>query len=206
MGDLRGRSGRRFVVLLTGHVDATLEGARLAVRATMGEVAPDDAWIAMTDVEHRGDDFRSELVRLLSTTIITPIDREDMYRISTSIDDVLDNLRDFMRECDLFVVLERHRLTPVLEAITLATEALRSAIEVIAVRPQEITRRAVIAKRAGNEIRRQYELQLAELFVGEVTMEVLKQRELLRRLDVVGLRLGEAANALSDAAVKRSEG
>jgi len=34
-------------------------------------------------------------------------------------------------------------------------------------------------------------------------MEVLKSRELLRRLDVVGLRLNEAADVLSDAAVKR---
>ena len=34
-------------------------------------------------------------------------------------------------------------------------------------------------------------------------MEVLKCRELLRRLDVVGLRLNEAADRLSDAAVKR---
>ena len=37
-------------------------------------------------------------------------------------------------------------------------------------------------------------------------MEVLKVREVLRRLDVVGLRIGEATDALSDAAVKRSAG
>ena len=34
-------------------------------------------------------------------------------------------------------------------------------------------------------------------------MEVIKAREILRRLDVVGLRLNEAADVLSDAAVKR---
>ena len=33
-------------------------------------------------------------------------------------------------------------------------------------------------------------------------MDVLKCRELLRRLDVVGLRLNEAADVLADAAVK----
>jgi hypothetical protein len=33
----------------------------------------------------------------------------------------------------------------------------------------------------------------------------MKARDLLRRLDVVGLRLNEAADALADAAVKRSE-
>jgi predicted nucleic acid-binding protein len=38
---------------------------------------------------------------------------------------------------------------------------------------------------------------------GELRMGVLKEREALRRLDVVGLRLGEAADALSDAAMKQ---
>jgi uncharacterized protein len=38
----------------------------------------------------------------------------------------------------------------------------------------------------------------------EVTTEVLRRRELLRRVDVTGLRLAEAADALSDGAVKRS--
>jgi len=35
-------------------------------------------------------------------------------------------------------------------------------------------------------------------------MKVMKLRDLIRRIDVVGLRIGEAADALSDAAVKRS--
>lgn len=39
----------------------------------------------------------------------------------------------------------------------------------------------------------------------EVTPQMLKRRELLRRLDVVGLRLGEAADALADGAVKHSQ-
>jgi hypothetical protein len=39
---------------------------------------------------------------------------------------------------------------------------------------------------------------------GPVTAATLRRRELLRRVDVIGLRLGEAANALADGAVKRS--
>jgi hypothetical protein len=45
---------------------------------------------------------------------------------------------------------------------------------------------------------------VASLFEQEVSTELLKRRELLRRLDVVGLRLGECADALSDAMLKRS--
>ena len=62
---------------------------------------------------------------------------------------------------------------------------------------------ALRSKKAANEIRRLYDVRLARLFRGELTAEVLKSRELLRRLDVVGLRLNEAGDVLSDAAIKR---
>ena len=55
-------------------------------------------------------------------------------------------------------------------------------------------------------MRRSCDAALAELFGGELVTEVLRVREVLRRLDVVGLRVAEAADALSDAAVKRSAG
>ena len=64
--------------------------------------------------------------------------------------------------------------------------------------------KAVLAsKKSANEIRRQYDVELARLFRGKLTIDVVKSRELLRRLDVVGLRLNEAADRLSDAAIKR---
>ena len=38
----------------------------------------------------------------LAGVLVTPVDREDLFRLSRSIDDVLDNLRDFVREWDLY--------------------------------------------------------------------------------------------------------
>ncbi|MEK7839505.1 MAG: DUF47 family protein, partial [candidate division NC10 bacterium] len=42
------------------------------------------------DLEHAGDTLTHELVRRLNTTFITPIDREDIYALSSRLDDVLD--------------------------------------------------------------------------------------------------------------------
>lgn len=204
--ELRGRSSRRFVELLVGHVDATLDGARLVERAARGDIGWPAARFAMREVEHSGDEFRESLIVELATTIITPIDREDLFRVSRSIDDVLDNLRDVVRLCDLFELRDAAVMVPVLETIVAAVGALREAIVAIVDAPRQITARASLVKKAGNRIRRAYDAALAELFRGELRMEVLKDREVLRRLDVVGLRLGEAADALSDAAVKRTGG
>ena len=203
IGELRGRSGHRLVDLLIGHVGTTVEGARLVERAARGETSWTDARVSMRDVEHRGDQYRESLIAELASAIITPIDREDLFRVSRSIDDVLDNLRDVVRLCDLFQIEAAPVMVPILETIVRAVETLREAISIVVDTPGEITTRASLVKKSGNKIRRAYDAALADLFRGELRMEVLKQREALRRLDVVGLRLGEAADALSDAAMKR---
>jgi uncharacterized protein len=160
----------------------------------------------MVEVEHGGDELRRALILELSTAIVPPIDREDLFRVSRSIDDVLDNLRDFLRECDLFAVQNGAAMLPTVQAIREAVVPLRAAIVLIEDAPRRINAQSLVAHKAANQVRRSYDAALAELFRGPLTMEVLKVREVLRRLDVVGLRIGEAADALSDAAVKRSAG
>jgi predicted phosphate transport protein (TIGR00153 family) len=44
----------------------------------------------MHDIEHEGDTLAHEIVDLLNRTFITPIDREDIYALSNTLDDVLD--------------------------------------------------------------------------------------------------------------------
>lgn len=201
--DLSGRSDAIFVGHLTGQVDATLEGLALALDTVRGgdsSVARD----RMGDIEHEGDDRRGDLVDALAQALTTPIDREDLFRLSRSIDDVLDNLRDFTRELDLFHPDDQDAFAPLLEALTDGTTALRVAVAALGDDPTQITSAAKNAKRHSNELRRLYQRALAELYGGELSMDTLKRRDLLRRLDVVGLRLDEAADALADGAMKRS--
>jgi hypothetical protein len=67
----------------------------------------------------------------------------------------------------------------------------------------EAAEAALAAHKRTGRVRHLYAQGLAELLSGEVTAPVLKRRELLRRLDVVGLRLAECADALADAMLKR---
>jgi hypothetical protein len=55
-----------------------------------------------------------------------------------------------------------------------------------------------------NDIRQRYQTAMQAILDEPLSTETLKRRELLRRLDVVGLRIREAADALADGAVKRS--
>ena len=175
---------------------------RLARSVAEGRVDPADARARITEVEHRGDTMRAELVSRLAGVLVAPIDHEDLFRLSRSIDDVLDNLRDFVRAWDLYGMEEEADFVSLLDATARGVRDLRVAVQAVAEDPRDMNR-ALASKKSANEIRRLYDVELGRLFRGRPTMEVVKCRELLRRLDVVGLRLNEAADRLSDAAIKR---
>jgi len=44
----------------------------------------------LKEVEHKGDDFTHAVMTKLNQTFITPFDREDIHRLASSLDDVLD--------------------------------------------------------------------------------------------------------------------
>src|ERR1041384_3155908 len=44
----------------------------------------------LKEIEHRGDDMTHAIITKLNQTFITPFDREDIHRLASSLDDVLD--------------------------------------------------------------------------------------------------------------------
>ena len=202
--DLSGRTQHLFTELLVEQLDATIEAGRLVDEVVRGHLDVPAARAAMTRVEHAGDSKRAQLIYELSRCLTTPIDREDIFRLSRSVDDVLDNLRDFLREAELFEPVNlqpfRRVLPPILEALT----CLRTASAALVKLSPEISLQTLAARKASNSIRKEYEIVLAGGFTNSADSEVLKQRELVRRLDVVGLRIAEAANALADGYIKRA--
>lgn len=202
--ELMGRSDGELVACVEGQIGATLAGARLALDAVAGRVSTATARAEMASIEHAGDQERGRLIGQLARALMTPVDREDLFRLSRSIDDVLDNLRDFIREFDLLAVDGCTTCGEIIEAIVDGVQVLGDAVGDLVERPEQVTRGALAAKKRGNTIRRLYQTAVASLFEEELSIDMLKRRELLRRLDVVGLRLGEAADALADGAMKRS--
>jgi uncharacterized protein len=201
--DLTGRADRDFATVLKAQVDAAVEAADVALAATR-HLDPATARDRMIDIEHAGDEHRAELIDRLSLSLTSPIDREDLYRLSRSLDDVLDNLRDFSRELDLFSPVPGDAFAPLLSSLRAGMETMSEAVTQLIDDPREVARLCRAAKKHRNELRLHYQHALAELYAGDLSIDTMKVRDLLRRLDVAGLRLGEAADALVDGAMKRS--
>lgn len=203
VAELSGSVETALVERLRGQVAAAADGGTVARLAAVGGSDRAELDSRVRTVERAGDDERARLVDLLSMALMTPFDREDLFRISRSLDDVLDNLRDFVREVGLFGVSDE-RFVTILDAVDDCLGELDGAVAAIRGDNADVVAHALRASKAGNRVRQRYQEALADLLSAEeVTPELLKHRELLRRLDVVGLRLNEAADALADGAVKR---
>ncbi|WP_327590056.1 DUF47 family protein [Nonomuraea sp. NBC_00507] len=200
---MAGRMDSAVTEALLGQLNATKEGAWLAMAMIGGEVGRTGAHEQMRSIEHLGDEERARLIDELKTALVTPIDPEDLFRLSRSIDDVLDSLRDFVRESHLYRVPDQIRFSPLLDQVIVGIDALESAVRGLAARTAGVAADALEAKKAGGAIRRMYQYEISRIFSGELTADVMKERELVRRLEIVGMAIGDAADAIADGAMKR---
>src|SRR4051795_11440944 len=86
---------REFYDLYNQAASNNVAIARLLVRLL--ESFPNDRDTLARDIkesEHEGDRLTHEVVDLLNRTFVTPFDRDDMYRLSTALDDVCDFVDD----------------------------------------------------------------------------------------------------------------
>ncbi len=202
--ELTGRSDGVLVGYLVDQLEATTEAVDTLRAVAAGQLPTAEGRARVGELEGVGDAARRALIHDLSRTLAAPIDREDLFRLSRSVDDVLDNLRDLAREFDLFEVPGEPLMAEPLANIADGVTALRDAVQCLLDEPEHAALRAAEAKK--NDVRASYQRALAELLADgrPVTPELLRRRELLRRVDLTGLRLAEAADALADGAIKRS--
>lgn len=204
------RNDRDFVALLGAQIDTCIEAVTL-IRDLVA-VAPDRQAPSLRDqvgvLERKGDRERARLVVGIGRVIATPIDREDLYRLSRGIDDILDALRDFSRGWELLGARPEDAFDPLLAELLDGLDALRQAATCISEAPSSIAETALGAKKRANEMRKNYQRALSHVLEGDdddpATLRVLRRRELLKSLDLVGLHLSATADVLADAAIKRS--
>ena len=81
------------------------------------------------DVEHTGDDITRELIQLLNTQYVTPFDREDIYQLATTIDDIVDLIEEASDLLELYGVESptKHALEQC-RILVAATEQLANAL------------------------------------------------------------------------------
>jgi predicted phosphate transport protein (TIGR00153 family) len=121
---------REFFVLYSRAASNAVEIARLLVELL--EQFPQNGGLLrdIKDLEHEGDRLTRELVDLLNRTFVTPFDRDDMYQLSSALDDICDHIDEAAGNIAGYGVEEiRPAAKEQGHVILRATEKLREAVE-----------------------------------------------------------------------------
>ncbi len=201
--NMSGRSSAQLLSSLDEQVRYAQDGANVLTSLTSNAVTTSDARRQISVIEHSGDHARSQLILKLGTALVTPIDAEDIFRLSRAVDDILDNLRDFIREADLYAPSDCSFATLLAATIGTGISHLRLGVASLSGAGAHVREETLVTRKAAGQVRHQYQNELAIIFGNPLSDDSLKKKELLGRLDAVGIRLGEAADVLADATLKR---
>ncbi len=157
-------------------------------------------------IEKEADELRRILIDDLNRAFVTPIDREDLFALSRTIDDVLDYAYTTVDEIQLFSLAPTDLMRKMVAILREAAEELHLGVLQLRDRPQLALTHATRAKKLENRAEGLYREALAELFQQPKTLDdimlMLKRREVYRHLSNAADRGDEAANIISDIVVK----
>jgi predicted phosphate transport protein (TIGR00153 family) len=86
---------RGFYPLFTQAAENILAGAeRLSEVVDAEQAARPELAARVKDAEAGGDDITHQIMRKVDASFVTPFDREDIYRLASSLDDVIDAIEE----------------------------------------------------------------------------------------------------------------
>jgi len=159
----------------------------------------------LRDIEHEGDEVTHEIMRRLNTVFVTPLDHEDIHRLASRLDDVIDHIE---AAADLMVLHKIERPLPEMKAqadVLVRTSAV--ALEAMETLPKyrKLGPYWLEINRLENEGDRIYRRALADLFGGDHrAMDVLKWKDIIDEAESAIDVLEDVANILEGIALKQA--
>jgi predicted phosphate transport protein (TIGR00153 family) len=159
----------------------------------------------MKAAEHASDEITHAIMNEVNSSFITPFDREDIYRLASSLDDVMDAIEAAVDLVVLYNIIELPAgLADQVEVLERAAEVTAEAMPRLRAMSGlreywiEINR----LENAGDAI---YRRLVAKLYSGEYdALTVLKLKEVVDQLEAAADAFENVANTVESIAVKES--
>src|SRR4051794_8212781 len=195
-----------FYEMFTASASNVLDGANTLHALITGPKQDREALNQeLRDQEHRGDDRTHNILREVNSTFVTPLDREDIYRLASRLDDVIDF---FEAAGDLIVLYALDTLPQ--EIQQLADLLVRAAELTAAAMPRlkslkNLSDYWIEVNRIENEADKLHRRFVARLFGGDFdALTVLKLKEVAEELEAAADAFENVADTVETIAVKES--
>jgi predicted phosphate transport protein (TIGR00153 family) len=193
----------KFFRMFTDVSQNLTQGARLLHDILQNPANMEPRLDQLQEIEHRGDEMTHGIITALNQTFITPFDREDIHRLTSSLDDVLD----FVNAAGVRLRLYKIKTPPSIAAelaamIVEQSEELAQGVSLLE-KNKLVLEHCVEVHRLENEADRLSRKAIADLFDNEKDpIQLIKIKELYEVLETATDKAEDAANVLEAVALK----
>ena len=179
------------------------KGARLLQTMLEPERPIWDKAEEIKEVEHKCDFLTHEIIRRLHRTFVTPLDREDIYELAKTLDDVMDAIDASASMINLYRIQNvRPRARELARTIVESTDQIVHGVRALDKR-DGVAVAAVEINRLENEADRIHQEAVRTLFEDvQDPIVIMKWKEILDILEQATDRCEDVANVLEGVVVK----
>jgi uncharacterized protein len=185
--------------LLCEQAAITVDGMHALVAWAAGEPAAGDD---VREYEHNADDKKRQLWRELREAFSPPIDAEDLYSLSSDLDEVLNASKNLVRELEVMELTPdtaTHEMTLVLAE---ATQHLADACARLGKQEGDATECADAAIKSTRRVEHVYRSAMSTLLQIDDLREIMGRREVYRRLSRIADHIRAVAERVWYAVMK----
>ena len=190
---------------LFSELAANLDAAAQLLVRFMNEGDRESVAAAILEHEHVGDKIVHDIVRKLNKSFITPIDREDIYDLVATADEVLDSIEE---AAGLVLIYRIEEITTYAkrqaEVIAKATPILRECMDNLE-KPKGLEERVIAVNSLENDGDRIERAAIASLFEGDTKCtDIIKWKDIYETLESAIDECEHVANVIESIVLKHN--
>ncbi|MBF0614837.1 MAG: DUF47 family protein [Magnetococcales bacterium] len=182
-----------------------------------------DKGLLVRELEKKGDEIKIRNMNVLNQAFATPMDREDIYRAITAIDQIINYAKTTIREMEGLGLQPDEHTREMVQMMREGVDALKRGFQKLGVTPALADQDADAVRKAERNTEKAYRRAISDLFMVDAQMraldndephaksaalvhimEIFKRRELYRHLSNTADKMAEAADVLHDIVVQIS--
>ena len=152
--------------------------------------------------EREADQIHYQLVDAINRSFITPIDRDDLFRLSTSIDDLADYAWTTVKDLHIYDIPPDKNLCSMAEILLQMADGLLVCVQHMQSNRSVATAESKKVKKLENIMNLRYHESIAELFASDDFKKILKYREIYSHMNHASDKGDMSANLIQDIIVK----
>jgi len=196
---------RQFFSLFSDFAAQLEQAAKLLVELMNDFPSAKSKAREILELEHVGDKIVHDVVQLLNKTFVTPLEREDIYDLATTLDEIMDNIE---ATADMMIIYKVD--APAAHAaeqaaiLAKATAVLHEAIDKLEKR-KGVREACIEVNRLENDGDRIVRDAVAELFDGDFKCtDIIKWKDIYETLEAAIDECEHVANTLESVVLKNT--